>query len=247
MIWSHLSRDDVGEWIESRLQGFAVPIWALSESTPDLLLDHPGLVSFASSHPRKDSGVWELVTRGSEHLVHGTISERLRQVIEEAARQIDQGRNYVREEPPRSEVILAEYSSVLRDPTIPVVGPGGHLTVYRTSFHGETNLLQIDLVIRPTRNPIPSRWRSASEIFRQWETRYSEEQEPLKISAAFGYFELSKYERQVWLRPAFVFDVGHPGTENTVAWQESFVLAATRSSEISLNEGLGSWGQERRE
>jgi hypothetical protein len=78
-----------------------------------------------------------------------------------------------------------------------VVGPGGRLIVYRTSRNGERGWLQADLVVRPTTRPISSSWRRASEILREWEIRYSEALEPLKVSVAFGYFELSKYERQL--------------------------------------------------
>lgn len=255
MNWTHLSRHEVGGWVDTVLMRSPPPIWQLAESTSQPKFEYLGASSFRLPQPRKDSGVWELYMHESEHFVRGALSESVPRAIEDAARQIDERRTYVQRELPDSHVIVAEYSSFLGSGAlsvagprgeyedVPVVGPGGRLTVYRTSRNGERGWLQADLVVRPTARPISSSWRPASEILRQWEIRYSETPEPLKVSAAFGYFELSKYERQTWLRPALVFDVGQPGSERSVAWQESLVLPATTSSEISLSEGLGSWAQ----
>jgi hypothetical protein len=67
------------------------------------------------------------------------------------------------------------------------------------------------------------------------------QQAKVRIAAAFGYFELSKYEPQLWLRPAFVFLLQVSSENPDLAWQDTIVEAATTNSGISSVEDLGSW------
>jgi hypothetical protein len=63
-----------------------------------------------------------------------------------------------------------------------------------------------------------------------------------------GYFELSKYETQLFLRPAFVFIFSMPGdAEDAVSWQTIRVEPATVWDEIHLRAGLGQWQSSRQE
>jgi hypothetical protein len=62
------------------------------------------------------------------------------------------------------------------------------------------------------------------------------------ILAGFGYFELSKYEPQSWLRPTFVFSIDlQPGNRSFPSSRFTIVEPATEGCGIGLEEGLGSW------
>ena len=139
----------------------------------------------------------------------------------------------------------------------PVVGPGGRLTFYETA-----KKLHVDVVVRNRIDEIASSWRTAEAIEQDLRTKMAaqgEIDETAKLYGEFGYFELSKFETQNWLRPAFVFVVrrtaeveGAPlpaehedapaGPRRvTVNWHDTIAVAATTSDEVPLDEGLGSW------
>jgi len=61
------------------------------------------------------------------------------------------------------------------------------------------------------------------------------------IQGNFGYYELSKYARQIHLRPAFLFllDVFVSiEPEGRVSWREQMVVAASTAEGLGLTEGV---------
>jgi hypothetical protein len=91
----------------------------------------------------------------------------------------------------------------------------------------------------------PSQWRKASDILDRVRNEMEPEPQHVTIRSTFGFFETSKYERQFWLRPAFIFALeSNDRTEGQTPWQYTIVESATTLTEISLIEGLGSWASE---
>ncbi|HYZ75440.1 MAG TPA: hypothetical protein VE641_20335, partial [Chthoniobacterales bacterium] len=134
----------------------------------------------------------------------------LESFLTEIASQEDRGRSFRRSTAYESDRIVAVYESVLENDNIPVIGPGGRYFVYRNSAPEDDYGFEIDLVVRKRLAPLASQWRQTAELFaavnRQIAERVADEDD-LVISAAFGYFELSKYELQTLLRPAFLISL----------------------------------------
>jgi hypothetical protein len=146
-------------------------------------------------------------------------------------------------EPTGSQVILREYQSILKEQDLPVLGPGGRISVFFTA----SAWLEADIGVRKRLRSVPSQWRQQSEIVQEILRQLSErtlEQNSVRISARLGYFELSKYEPQRWLRPAFVFLLEIvSAVEPGVAWRDTIIApaATTTETEIALEDGFGSW------
>ena len=103
--------------------------------------------------------------------------------------------------------------------------------------------MEADIVVRKRSVRITGQWRSTEQILRRLPSEVAAGQENIEISANFGYLELSKYEVQAWLRPAFMFVVRNVSTaEDRVPWAYSLAEPATQTTQVSLDEGLGSWG-----
>lgn len=133
----------------------------------------------------------------------------------------------------------------------PMIGPGGRITFYDCRDH-----IDIDLVVRKRIMSIPSSWRSTEEITEDLRNKASREAalgESFTIYGTLGYFELSKFEAQNWLRPVFLFYVTRSGdveatplegtaTRNISVTRSSTVaVAATSNAAVPLEAGLGSW------
>jgi hypothetical protein len=92
---------------------------------------------------------------------------------------------------------------------------------------------------------VKSRWREPPEVSEALRAKLAEQgpsRDIAKIYATLGYFELSKYEAQRWLRPVFLLFVERILVEDArVQWQSTLAEPATTSAEVPLDEGLGSW------
>jgi hypothetical protein len=105
--------------------------------------------------------------------------------------------------------------------------------------------LEVHPVFRRRSNPLVSHWRSEEEINSWISRRIQSAADGLPITGlrmAFGYFELSEYERQDIMRPAFLVavDVRDPSDRQTL-WTSVVVEAATEASNYSIGAGLGDW------
>src|SRR5262249_19530388 len=155
----------------------------------------------------------------------GNVSPARDQFLEyvlRVAAETDPMRSLEPERASQSEAVFVEMRSRLNQSGMPVLGPGGKVTIYR-----EPETLQADIVIRKLLGPTPSQWRESSEISRRVRNRVAEH-EHAQIQGSLGYFELSKYDQQTWMRPAFVFilDIEFSANRN-ITWRETIVEPAT--------------------
>lgn len=130
---------------------------------------------------------------------------------------------------------VSSWESSIED--VPSVGPGGRVTVYVS--HGMT---LADITTRVRTESMESRWRTPGEIANQFERITRGEFLETHVFGAFGYYEASKYERQSYLRTAFVFIIDRPTSREGPSWRTSFAVAATESDGIPPDAGLGSAG-----
>src|SRR4029077_7745602 len=190
-----------------------------------------------------ESGVWEIRLHKSR-VAFTDSSDRVAgdwfEGLLGGAQEIDR-RDFVSTVQPASQSLDGEFRSRLPEQALPVLGPGGRVTVYDTA-----DAFQADIVVRRRVREVASRWRPVEEIYADIATRvvasrYLDGQR--RVYGAFGYFELSKYERQSWLRPVFVISLEHAraGSER-VLLESTIAVAATITPGISQAEGLGNWG-----
>jgi hypothetical protein len=98
---------------------------------------------------------------------------------------------------------------------IDIIGPGGRFTVYRFGQR-----MSADFTIRKRqRNGIPTSWLDFTGIAERVRAELREAGEGVRLQAAFGYVEASKYEFQKWLTLAFAFTIERPiKAENNPRW-----------------------------
>jgi hypothetical protein len=151
-----------------------------------------------------------------------------------------------------TETVRAEVDTLIDG--LPVIGPGGRLTFYEGLNH-----IQVDIVLRKRTRPIPTAWRSPDDIAQEVRVKAQQQaafDEGSKIAGMLGYFELSKYEFQTWLRPAYLFYIPRSTVIEAAALPRSpvdaprhislrrisiVVVPATSSAEVEMGAGLGSW------
>jgi hypothetical protein len=242
--WDHLTVEGVPSWIEDKMSTHRPPPPIFALVNPAELAERrpPQAPEWLNVNVtrRKDSGIPELHEFMPRDIRLKSFTERLLPRIIGMAEAEDE-RQFRRVQNLKSDFILAEFQSRLGgDVGLDVIGPGGRVTVYS----GQASVAA-SVVVRSRLKPIPSQLRPYTELAERISRRISErvpEKAYVRIRAAFGYFELSKYEPQLWLRPAFVFLLRVTFSEGTaLAWQDTLVEAATTNSDISSVEGLGSW------
>jgi hypothetical protein len=237
---------DIPQWVDQHLRWKESPIYELEEEAPELDLGGGSLPEsergFAGPalRRRSDSGLWTVrIALNSRRDFEGAQASFL-QRIRDAAQSLDQ-RQLVATERPYSSVVISTARSRLPEHELPVLGPGGRLTVYSVS-----GALEVDVTIRKRRKLIASHGRGPDEIASHISRQISMLGGNLVIASVeglLGYFELSKYDRQRYLRPAFVLVVSFrsPNDDSSVLWRSTVVEPATTAPGLSLGEGLGSW------
>ncbi len=241
--WQVIDLADLPEWVELCMQGNHPPIYELADEAPDLDV---GTDSFRESgfappelHRRADSGLWRVRIASDPGKRLEAAQALFLQRIRDAAERLD-NRQLVATDRPRSSVVASVARSRLQEHNLPVLGPGGCLTVYSLA-----DALQVDVVFRKRRRPVPSQWRSRDEIVAGIRSRISalgSDLQAAKVQGSLGYFELSKYERQAYLRPVLVLHMDFLSPNDaTILWRSTVVEAATTAVDVALAEGLGSW------
>ena len=129
---------------------------------------------------------------------------------------------------------------------IEVIGPGGRATAFR----GARGMTGADVTIRRRSKAERGTWRRLGEIMRPLEQALGEDffgMEPT-VRAAFGYFELSKYEAQSLMRPVFLFAIEQEQDPEGQwpGFQRIVVSAATTAGDLDNSEGLGMWAESER-
>jgi hypothetical protein len=126
-----------------------------------------------------------------------------------------------------------------------VIGPGGRATAFR----GGRGMTGADVTIRRRGREQSGMWRHPHEILRPLEQALGEDfmgmEERPTMRAAFGYFELSKYEPQSLMRPVFLFAIEQKqGPDGRwPGFQRIVVSPATTAGEFDISEGLGMWAE----
>lgn len=244
--WLHSQTHDrlteVRAWIAATEKSEVPPIYRLTD--PDQLkssgIHHfeKSFLPFAESTRQTDSGILEIVFFDPKQYLDnptGNLFASLTKIADSEDR-----RSFSRLDTRPSDVVLGEMRSRVTDTTnLPVIGPGGRISVYR-----EQQRIEADIVVRHRQRPVKSEWRDPEPVVRRLGAQILRERADVKITAQFGYLELSKYERQLWMRPAFIFVLeGSSSAEYRVPWQAVIAEPATVNQDIAINEGMGDWGE----
>jgi len=233
--------NDAGQlrnWIASCAWRGSLPIYRLK--FPEIDASHASVrrvgASSASTSRRHDSGILELWR--PEHPPTREALAALSQRVRAMAAGEDQ-RTFVAAEQTGSEVIVAEWESQIAELDLPVIGPGGRIMIAH-----EARGITAEIVIRKRDETVTSDWRSTDDLMASLSRRITQSTIGATsiVEHAFGYFELSKYERQEWLRPAFMFliELTIAGDER-IRWVETIVEPATEAGGLGPADGLGSW------
>jgi hypothetical protein len=178
---------------------------------------------------RKDSGVLQIRILEWREEMYGPL---LALVSSE-----DDHRLYYPAAGPNLPVVHSELESSILTEQIPVLGPGGRVTVYYAQPG-----VHVDVVVRQQVDRQPGKWRDTEDMLARIREELRGVGRACDILAGFGYFELSKYEPQSWLRPTFVFSIDlKPGNRSFPSSRFTIVEPATEGGGIGLEEGLGSW------
>jgi hypothetical protein len=237
--------DVVLQWITSMMSRISLPIFRLEDPREYNLRDSMGFVANSlpfGAEPRRrtDSGILEIQFREAGAFLREQSVVSLIESLETFASR-EYARSFRRLEQAESHVVLAQMSSRLNIEGIRprVIGPGGRITVYRG-----TDWTEVDLAVRRRVAQINSKWRRPERIMDGLLREIGLPPDGLELTAQFGYLELSKYELQEWLRPAFLFVVQTSSSgEYRVPWQFTTVEPASVAAEIPNEEGLGAWGE----
>jgi hypothetical protein len=240
--WWHGEQNDVGSWALKTVLGKAPASFRLTDRreqfSPILKMDIP-------ANRRSDSGVLEFpipsrVAAASPDIADGR-DNPLIDIVRAAALEED-SRKLERTVEPSGIVSVELVSSIENGFTgandnIPVVGPGGRAIVYRLT----DGSLVSEIVVRRRESDVASHWKDIRDIVRRI-NEISSGADKLTISATYGYFELSKYELQLVMRPTFIFVIdGYSEAAGAPDWRQTIVEPATYSSPFSDDEGLGTW------
>lgn len=240
--WTELNVGEIANWTGERFQRTPPVIFKLASDAPRGLLESSMLTSYQAAgmrvQHREDSGTLEV------RLPKPLFMERAESLSIEAALSIaggiDEGRSFASAPLGATQVVRADVRSFLPEQGLPIIGPGGRVTIYDMGDH-----IQADVVVRNRTKAVQSQWREASEVNDAVRTKIAEQgpfRDVAKIYGTFGYFESSKYEAQQWLRPAFLFFIERILVEDArVQWQSTLAEPATTSDEVPLDQGLGNW------
>lgn len=225
-------------WVASWTKRGGLPIFQLIFPAIEASYASPRRVGApdATTSRRSDSGILELWR--PEHLPTTEALVPLSQQLAAMAA-VEDPRTLVPVSDTGSEVIAAEWESRIAQQDLPVIGPGGRIVIAR-----EASGTTAEIVIRKRGRTIASRWRSTDDLMAGLSRRITQCAPGAAsiVQDAFGYFELSKYERQDWLRPAFMLLIELTvAGDDRIRWIETIVEPATETDEFGPAEGLGSW------
>ncbi len=190
-------------------------------------------IPFEHWHPA--SGAFRFwLPRDVRELAPSGISERLAYVCEAVDERAYEPRL---DDPDLSEMLVAVVQSRIADYGLPVLGPGGMLTLF-----DDTRRIVGDLVVRRRGEEIsePGRWREPEEIAEPITARF--DRAGVKLSAELGYFEASRFTEQRLLRPAYVVVIDRPQPAGEgPGWRTVVVEPATHVEGLEPWEGLEEW------
>jgi hypothetical protein len=236
LIWERLDGGDAAVWIyQTQAEIDPAPeIFRLER--PEDARERLGTVGPHTYTVRRDSGTVDVDFGGTDLVCLPTIATAAAEIIDEG-RQVYRSTDLDDEErgsaPDQPRLVV--YEALTSIGGLRSVGPGGRITIYDV---GERRTAELS--IRKRTGGVSSRWRNPTAILSASVTALAEAPPGTRLRGAFGYYEASKYERQGWLRPAFVFLLDRPSTEDGPRWRVAFVEAATDSDELAPTAGLES-------
>jgi hypothetical protein len=183
----------------------------------------------ASINRRSDSGTIEINWPNDR-------AEALRLPMEYILRSVaeeEDARTFSRTEGNEANEVSFELESSVEENGVPVVGPGGRVTLY-------SNLKSADVVTRTRRDSVPSIWKDPGDVARRL-SREIEDSAPTHMHMTFGYFELSKYEFQAVMRPVLILIADRAPEGRIPGWRYVAVEPASSAQGIADSSGLGSW------
>jgi hypothetical protein len=114
------------------------------------------------------------------------------------------------------------------------VGPGGRITYYPQRH-------SVEIVVRRRGSGLRGQWCKAADLANRVSNYLELDGVPdARLRGAFGYYEGSKYERQLLLRPAFVFLLDRPKATEGPRWRVATTVAATELPECAATAGIES-------
>jgi hypothetical protein len=114
------------------------------------------------------------------------------------------------------------------------VGPGGRITYYPGRH-------LVEIVARRRGARLNGYWRSPTDLANRVSTFLElDEIREARLRARFGYYEASKYERQLLLRPVFVFLLDRPTATEGPRWRIATAVAATDLPNRDKTAGIDS-------
>src|SRR5258707_10661794 len=240
--WWHGGENDIASWALKALLGKTPSSYRLTDRREQV---PPILKMDLTAKRRSDSGVLDFsipsrIATASRDLA-GDRENLLIDIVRAAALDEDP-RELERVVEPSSSIVAMEFASSIGNSLVgakntPVVGPGGRAIVYRLT----DGSLVSEVVVRRREGEIPSRWKDIGDIVRRV-NEISLGAETVSISSTYGYFELSKYELQLVMRPVFIFVIdGYSTPAGAPDWRQTVVEPATYSPRVSDEEGLGTW------
>jgi hypothetical protein len=114
------------------------------------------------------------------------------------------------------------------------VGPGGRITYYPRRY-------LVEIVVRRRGPRLGGYWRSSTDLANRVSNYLELDDAPgTRLRAGFGYYEASKYERQLLLRPVFLFLLDRPTATEGPRWRVATTVAATELPDRAATAGIAS-------
>jgi hypothetical protein len=242
VIWATLQENGVAEWVDRRRGASPAPRIYRTEEPEATRARLAAIVAPSGWSALNFDFVSGALTFELPRIPELGIETRL-ELLRGVAAAIDPGRTVFRwddlDEEERGALgenrraVAAEEFTQLEG--MNVIGPGGRLVLYE----GERTSTAV-VSVRGRTTGVPSEWRDAPSIAAIVEEAVDDSPRAgLRIRGAFGYYEASRYDRQEWLRPAFIFVLDQPKASEGPRWRVAFTVPATHSDEVPPGAGVG--------
>jgi hypothetical protein len=236
VIYETIDRADLEPWILSRQGAEAPPIWELAPpyDVYDRVLGTDVGELKEILHFRSDSGAIEVSFERLAQFSNEQMSVLALRVADACdTREFYRWEDLDEEEagaPKDVRRIVSDELWGAIDGVRPI-GPGGRITVYGPQR-------KADIVVRHRVRRLGGVWKPPAGIVDTVDTLLDDETpKDVRLRAAFGYFEASKYEQQRYLRPAFVFLLDRFAAREGPRWRVATVTAAT-TGDVPPTAGL---------
>ena len=240
MIWETIHPNGLSQWILTQQQSGPPPnAYELLERSPVQELLHNPLVAPLKSvlrvHP--DSGAVDFDAQALPSSFEEDVmafSVAIANVLDHreafAWTELDEGERGGPDNVPKA--VSREYWLYV-DKMRPV-GPGGRITYYPRRH-------LVEIVVRRRGPRLGGHWRNPTDLANRVSNYLELDDAPgTRLRAGFGYYEASKYERQLLLRPVFLFLLDRPIATEGPRWRIATTVAATELPDLAATAGIDS-------